>query len=79
MHTSYEPTNDNELHLIKGQVVKDIVKIDDREGWYEVSAALFYPQRQYTNSYNTCVVHYMREMVLSSVLAGHPAPPGCLS
>ena len=35
VHTSYEPKNDNELQLRKGQVVKDIVQIDN-EGWYEV-------------------------------------------
>lgn len=29
MHTSYEPKNDNELRLKKGQVVEDIVKIDE--------------------------------------------------
>lgn len=35
IHTSYEPTNDNELCLAKGQIVQDIVKVDDKEGWYE--------------------------------------------
>ncbi|KAJ7363436.1 hypothetical protein OS493_009590 [Desmophyllum pertusum] len=35
VHTTYEPSNDNELHLKKGQRVKDIVKIDDGDGWYE--------------------------------------------
>lgn len=36
IHTSYEPTNDNELCLAKGQIVQDIVRVDDKEGWYEV-------------------------------------------
>ena len=36
VHTSYEPTGDNELHLTKGQRVKDIAKLEDRDGWYEV-------------------------------------------
>lgn len=35
MHTSYEPKTDNELRLKKGQIVEDIVKIDE-EGLYEV-------------------------------------------
>ena len=35
-HTSYEPKRDNELHLTKGQRIKDISKVNDREGWYEV-------------------------------------------
>ena len=36
VHTSYEPKRDNELHLTKGQRVKDIVKVADTGGWYEV-------------------------------------------
>ncbi|KAL9968671.1 hypothetical protein ACROYT_G020789 [Oculina patagonica] len=32
VHTSYEPTNDNELQLQKGQRIKDIVKVDDNDG-----------------------------------------------
>lgn len=35
VHKSYEPKTDNELHLKKGQIVEDIVKIDE-EGLYEV-------------------------------------------
>ena len=35
VHTSYEPKNDNELRLKKGQIVEDIVKIDEG-GLYEV-------------------------------------------
>lgn len=35
MHTSYEPKTDNELRLKKGQIVEDIVKIDE-EGLCEV-------------------------------------------
>lgn len=37
------PKDDSELHLRKGQRVKDIVKIDDRDGWYEVRSEIDNP------------------------------------
>lgn len=37
VHKSYEPKTDNELRLKKGQIVEDIVKIDE-EGLYEVGS-----------------------------------------
>ena len=49
VHTSYEPKTDNELRLKKGQIVEDIVKIDE-EGLYEVRSGQKYQLKKQTRT-----------------------------